>query len=113
MRSWRTECLRLGTSLSVVLIALPVALYDIVLRRSGAPWLFLIVLLVATLISQLLLFRRMVALRRGLRAGDGRFCLGCGYHLDDLGDSGRCPECGTEFDITKVRRKWNLIARFE
>lgn len=28
-------------------------------------------------------------------------CLGCGYNLTGLAETGRCPECGTMFDLGK------------
>lgn len=33
-----------------------------------------------------------------------RICRRCGYSLVGLGDSGRCPECGTGFDQLRVHR---------
>ena len=63
---------------------------------------------VATLtISLLLAFRRAKVLGRKLRAGDGKFCTRCGYDLNDLGETGHCPECGDSFVITEVQKSWS------
>lgn len=34
-------------------------------------------------------------------------CLRCGYDLRHLGEAGRCPECGQEFECNELRRLWN------
>ncbi len=38
------------------------------------------------------------AIRRGVAARQGNFCIHCGYSLDGLGDRGTCPECGRAYD---------------
>ncbi|MFT3684977.1 MAG: hypothetical protein QM783_08645 [Phycisphaerales bacterium] len=37
------------------------------------------------------------AVKRGVKDRPGVFCIHCGYTLEGLGDSGRCPECGRLF----------------
>ena len=50
--------------------------------------------------------------RRRLVAADFLLCPKCDYPLNRLGrDSGACPECGTPFEATKVRRTWRRYYR--
>lgn len=37
------------------------------------------------------------AVKRGVKDRHGVFCIHCGYTLDGLSESGRCPECGRQF----------------
>ncbi len=38
------------------------------------------------------------AVRRGVAARKGSFCIHCGYSLEGLADRGTCPECGRPYD---------------
>jgi uncharacterized paraquat-inducible protein A len=35
-----------------------------------------------------------------------RVCLQCGYLLAQLPEKHRCPECGSEYDLSKIREEW-------
>lgn len=50
--------------------------------------------------------RRMDRVVRHLKSHDMRFCAGCSYHLEGLGDKGVCPECGTTFEVSELREHW-------
>lgn len=39
----------------------------------------------------------IAAIRRGVSTRTEDFCIHCGYSLDGLEDSGRCPECGRRY----------------
>lgn len=64
-----------------------------------------------------LLAARSRAIRRGMAARRGPFCIHCGYSLRGLSDHGSCPECGMAYSLNIVndfRRDpdW-FIRRFE
>ncbi|QQS10341.1 MAG: hypothetical protein IPK69_06895 [Phycisphaerales bacterium] len=40
------------------------------------------------------------------RQSVGRLCLQCGRSLRGLQDRGQCPECGSDYDIERDRKKW-------
>jgi hypothetical protein len=46
------------------------------------------------------------AVRRAFAASGGRLCVRCGHDLSGLADTGRCPECGHDYDIELDRRAW-------
>ena len=56
------------------------------------------------------LILRSRTLRARLQSMEGRICPGCGQSLVGLGDEGTCPECGVDFEIGKVRKRWGLVA---
>jgi hypothetical protein len=45
-------------------------------------------------------------LERRTRIHDCRVCSECGYLLHGLPDAGRCPECGVEYEWTKLKQQW-------
>lgn len=46
--------------------------------------------------------------RRGrqLKAQDFKVCINCEYLLHGLPPSGRCPECGVEYEVEELKRLW-------
>jgi hypothetical protein len=42
------------------------------------------------------------ALKRGVQARSGLFCIHCGYDLSGLPDHHRCPECGLPYDFQAI-----------
>lgn len=48
----------------------------------------------------------MRRMKRAYAASEGRLCTGCTHNLQDLGESGACPECGRPFEIERDRRAW-------
>lgn len=40
------------------------------------------------------------AAKRGVSARKDAFCIHCGYTIEGLGESGRCPECGRSFILS-------------
>jgi hypothetical protein len=49
-------------------------------------------------------FRRR--LRGRLRVDGYRMCATCGYSLKGLNEKGRCPECGTVYDMGTLESMW-------
>lgn len=46
-------------------------------------------------------------LKRALSEHDGRLCTECEYVLPPSpSQTGRCPECGSEYDLERGREKW-------
>jgi uncharacterized membrane protein YhaH (DUF805 family) len=43
---------------------------------------------------------------RRLRSLGYQVCPHCGYHLAGLASTGRCPECGGDYDVEEIRRDW-------
>ena len=44
-----------------------------------------------------------------LRACDWKRCERCFFDLRGLSDAGKCPECGEDYMIWKVRRNWREL----
>lgn len=46
--------------------------------------------------------------RRGrqLKKENFRVCINCEYLLHGLPDSGRCPECGVEYEVHELKDEW-------
>lgn len=45
-------------------------------------------------------------IRRRVETYEFTLCLDCGYPLIGLATEGRCPECGTSYEVGKVRESW-------
>ena len=60
------------------------------------------------ILAAITLWARRVVHRRVLGA-NGRLCPSCMYDLRAIGESGRCPECGTRYRARWLWRRWNQI----
>ncbi len=58
-------------------------------------------------VGVLLLARDRRRLARELEDPGFALCTECGYCLTGLGTEGRCPECGANFNLDELRRRWN------
>jgi len=54
---------------------------------------------------------RVNRIRRKVKAADGLLCLECLYCLRGLEPCGKCPECGTPYDISVVVPTWARALR--
>jgi len=54
---------------------------------------------------------RINYIRRKVKAADGLACLECLYCLRGLEPCGKCPECGTPYDIKVVVPTWTRVLR--
>ena len=54
---------------------------------------------------------RINYIRRKVKAADGLACLQCLYCLRGLEPCGKCPECGTPYDISVVAATWPRVLR--
>ena len=50
-------------------------------------------------------------LRRKLREGEYKFCVGCGYDLGACEESGACPECGRDYTAAGLRKEWKSFLK--
>ncbi len=88
------------------LLALPIAYFtSIVSSTSAMPVSFLSFMLLSP-VGPVAVSWRSAVLCRKLRSGYYRFCPGCGHCLGASLDSGNCPGCGQEFELSDVRRIW-------
>ncbi len=46
------------------------------------------------------------SLLRRLEEAHGTLCTSCGYRLENLGEQGKCPECGAAFERAAVVSVW-------
>ena len=76
--------------------------------QGRAGWLdySLIALAVVVVASYPFMRYRFRRRARVLAACDWRQCRWCRFDLRGLADTGRCPECGEEYDIEEVRKWW-------
>ncbi len=44
--------------------------------------------------------------KRQVVANNARLCLGCRYPLNDLSETGNCPECGDPYVLRLLREGW-------
>lgn len=49
---------------------------------------------------------RMRRIKREFETSGGRCCTHCAHDLSGLGDQGKCPECGGDFDCEIDREAW-------
>lgn len=54
----------------------------------------------------ILLFLDKRRIKARIKACGYMVCVECGYELTGLGNSGRCPECGTPFEEESLRKTW-------
>jgi len=67
------------------------------------------VILLVTLWIVLRGYRRI---KPAVVAASGRACVGCVQHLNGLGNSGTCPECGRVLDLAADQRSWSRARMF-
>ena len=72
----------------------------------GVPLVMQAAMWTAVLILHLALRRREKRFVERVRGLDYRVCPSCGYLLTGLPDSGKCPECGEDYELQKLRDIW-------
>lgn len=73
--------------------------FPLMFLLQGLGWILFIAVSVGWLIA---------GNRMRMRLARARFqvCLNCGYSLRGLPERGCCPECGSEYELSRVRQVW-------
>ncbi len=105
MRLWeRPGAMALMWGLSMCLVSLLVQSLGLGAATRFYVEVPLVILISVSLLTIVLLSRSR--LRRRVEISEGVMCLGCRHRLDPERASGRCPECGAAYDLSRVQRAW-------
>lgn len=109
---WRTSRRWLAIAIVCFVLALGLAVW----RYSRAPKLLAwqrYTILVLGLMPTLVCYPIYAKLERRVRGNwqqsGGRLCMHCGYMLIGLPPRGRCPECGSSYDLDADLKHWRVV----
>ncbi len=108
-----TETLRVARWLLIPyvlgIVAMSVTVFNIKPTSNDMFLILMTAIGISLVLGMALTYFSARKLARKLRAGDGKFCIHCGYNLNDLGETGNCPECGDPFEIAEVQNSWSRL----